>query len=58
LKDDNDNNNIYFKDDDIDVLICSSSQDYTIRLFWNGDSNDIYRDLIVQKEYLKEKLNN
>lgn len=30
------NNNIYFKYDDIDVLICSSSQTYTIRLFWNG----------------------
>lgn len=36
LKNDNDNNNIYFKYDDIDVLIWSSSQDYTIRLFWNG----------------------
>ena len=35
LKNDNDNNNIYFKYDDIDVLIWSSSQDYTIRLFWN-----------------------
>jgi hypothetical protein len=36
LKNDNDNNNIFFKYDDIDVLIWSSSQDYTIRLFWNG----------------------
>lgn len=36
LKNDNDNNNIYFKYDDIDVLIWSSAQDYTIRLFWNG----------------------
>jgi len=33
---DSDNNNIYFKFDDIDVLIWSSSQEYTIRLFWNG----------------------
>lgn len=30
------NNNIFFKYDDIDVLICSSSPGYTIRLFWNG----------------------
>lgn len=36
LKNDNDNNNIYFKFNDIDVLIWSSTQDYTIRLFWNG----------------------
>ena len=36
LKTDNDNNNVFFKYDDIDVLIWSSSQDYTIRLFWNG----------------------
>ena len=33
LKNDSDNNNIYFKYDDIDVLIWSSSQTYTIRLF-------------------------
>ena len=31
-----DNNNIFFKYDDIDVLIWSSSQNYIIRLFWNG----------------------
>jgi hypothetical protein len=36
LQDENDNNNIYFKYDDIDVLIWSTGQDYTIRLFWNG----------------------
>lgn len=39
LQDENDNNNIYFKYDDIDVLIWSNgfkSQDYIIRLFWNG----------------------
>jgi len=36
INEDSDNNNIYFKYDDIDVLIWSSSQDYTIRLFWNG----------------------
>lgn len=36
LQDENDNNNIYFKYDDIDVLIWSNSNDYTIRLFWNG----------------------
>jgi len=36
INDEPDNNNIYFKYDDIDVLIWSSSQNYTIRLFWNG----------------------
>lgn len=36
LKNDNDNNNIFFTYKDIDVLIWSSTQDYTIRLFWNG----------------------
>lgn len=36
INDEADNNNIYFKYDDIDVLIWSSSSFYTIRLFWNG----------------------
>lgn len=36
INDEADNNNIFFKYDDIDVLIWSSSQNYTIRLFWNG----------------------
>ena len=36
MREDNDNNNIYFSYKDIDVLICSSSQSYTIRLFWSG----------------------
>ncbi|NDP27050.1 MAG: hypothetical protein GZ087_06435 [Flavobacterium sp.] len=36
INDEADNNNIYFKYDEIDVLIWSSSQTYTIRLFWNG----------------------
>jgi hypothetical protein len=36
LREDTDNNNIYFKYDDIDVLIWSYFQTYTIRLFWNG----------------------
>lgn len=31
-----DNNNIFFKYKDIGVLIWSSSQNYTIRLFWGG----------------------
>ena len=36
LRDEADNNNIYFKYDDIDVLIWGNYQSYTIRLFWNG----------------------
>ncbi|MBS7230770.1 hypothetical protein KHA90_07020 [Flavobacterium psychroterrae] len=36
INDQADNNNIFFKYDDIDVLIYSSSQNYTIRLFWKG----------------------
>ena len=36
LQKDDDNNNIYFKYDDVDVLIWFSTQNYTIRLFWNG----------------------
>ena len=40
LRKDYDNNNIYFKYDDIDVLIWSSASYYTIRLFWDEfDSN-------------------
>lgn len=31
-----DNNNIYFKYEDIDILIWSTGTSYTIRLFWNG----------------------
>lgn len=36
LKDVTDNNNIYFRYDDIDVLIWATLQSFTIRLFWNG----------------------
>ena len=36
INDEADNNNIYFKYEDIDVLIWSNHQTYTIRLFWNG----------------------
>jgi hypothetical protein len=36
LNDNPDNNNIYFSFGDIDVLICSSTGRYLIRLFWNG----------------------
>ena len=36
INDEADNNNVFFKYDDIDVLIWSSSLNYTIRLFWNG----------------------
>ena len=36
LKKDNDNNNIFFKYDDIQVLIWGSYESFTIRLFWNG----------------------
>lgn len=36
LKDDNDNNNISFRFDDMDVLIWTGSGGYTIRVFWNG----------------------
>jgi hypothetical protein len=36
LKKDGDNNNVFFKYDDIEVLIWASNENYTIRLFWNG----------------------
>lgn len=36
LKDNNDNNNISFKYEDIDVLIWTTLGSYTIRIFWNG----------------------
>jgi hypothetical protein len=36
LRDDNDNNNIYFRYDDIDVLIWNTMGNYMIRLFWEG----------------------
>ena len=36
IADEPDNNNIYFRYDDIDVLIWGRFQTFTIRLFWNG----------------------
>jgi len=36
LKDEKDNNNIFFKFEDVEVLIWSSTDGYTIRLFWKG----------------------
>lgn len=36
LKDNYDSNNIFFKYDDIDVLIWMNSSNYTIRVFWEG----------------------
>jgi hypothetical protein len=36
LGDNNDNNNIVFRFEDIDVLIWNTTGSYVIRLFWNG----------------------
>ena len=36
LKENSDNNNIYFKYDDMDVLIWTNSGFYNIRIFWQG----------------------
>lgn len=36
LKENSDNNNIYFKYDDMDVLIWSNAGVFTIRIFWEG----------------------
>jgi len=36
LHQDNDNNNVFFTYDDINVLIYTSPSSYIIRLFWNG----------------------
>ena len=36
LKEDKDNNNIYFQYDDISVLIYASPDGYTIRIFWQS----------------------
>lgn len=36
LNENYDNNNIYFKYDDMDVLICTNIGSYTIRIFWQG----------------------
>lgn len=36
LKENSDNNNIYFKYDDMDVLIWTNAGIYTIRIFWEG----------------------
>ena len=36
LKENSDNNNIYFKYDDMDVLIWTNAGVYTIRVFWEG----------------------
>lgn len=36
LKENSDNNNIYFKYDDMDVLIWTNAGVFTIRIFWEG----------------------
>ncbi|MCZ8196977.1 MAG: hypothetical protein O9267_05185 [Flavobacterium sp.] len=36
LKESSDNNNIFFKYDDMDVLIWTNAGVYTIRIFWQG----------------------
>lgn len=36
LRENSDNNNIYFKYDDMDVLIWTNAGIYTIRIFWQG----------------------
>ena len=36
LKNSTDNNNIYFKYEDIDILIWGTQNSYVIRLFWNN----------------------
>lgn len=36
LNDNGDNNNIFFKYDDMDVLIWTNAGTYTIRIFWQG----------------------
>ncbi|WP_339838847.1 hypothetical protein [uncultured Flavobacterium sp.] len=36
LKDNSDNNNIYFKYDDMEVLIWNNVGSYSIRVFWEG----------------------
>ena len=36
LKESNDNNNIVFKYDDMNILIHTTSDGYNIRIFWNG----------------------
>lgn len=36
LNENGDNNNIYFKYDDMDVLIWTNMGSYTIRIFWQG----------------------
>lgn len=40
IKSDGDNNNVFFKFDDIDVLIYSTLGTYQIRLFWKGFDSD------------------
>ena len=40
LNDNGDNNNIFFKYDDMDVLIWKNAGTYSIKIFWQGfDSN-------------------
>jgi len=36
LQDDNDNNNIYFKFEDVEILIYRNGGSFIMRLFWNG----------------------
>jgi hypothetical protein len=50
MKEDNDNNNIYFEFDDMDVLIWTTSGSYKIRIFWKD-----YDSTWEQQSYERSK---
>ena len=57
LNENGDNNNIFFKYDDMDVLIWTNMGTYSIRIFWQGFDSTWEKQLLNdQKEDLKRKL--
>lgn len=58
LKSDNENNNIVFKFEDMDVLICTTADGYYIRIFWNGfDSTWEKTAYLRSKKRFEKKMN-
>lgn len=48
-------NNIFFKYDDVDVLVCASEDTYTIRLFWNDFDSSWERSAFERSKKRFEK---
>jgi hypothetical protein len=55
LRDNGDNNNIYFKFEDIDILVWNSMGSFNIRLFWEGFDSTWEQDAYSKSKRRFEK---